>query len=64
MFRRDIGDDTVMVLDPVSDRVLPCSEASPVLRAIEYLNIHKLRYYADKEQAGSLKSELAKIIRG
>ena len=64
IFRRDTEDETVMVLDPVSDRLIPCSEASPVLKAIEYLSIYKLRYYADKEQATELRSELSKIIRG
>jgi hypothetical protein len=63
IFRRDTSDSTVMIVDDMLDRVIPCSEASPILKNIEYTSVHKLRYYAEVEQASELKAELIKIIR-
>ena len=64
IFRRDIDDSTIMVVDDNTGRVMSCSEASPILRNIEYTCVHKLRYYAEIGQAEELKSELIKILKG
>lgn len=64
IFRRDTDDSTVMIVDDNINRVIPCSEASPILANIEYTSVHKLRYYAEVDQADELKAELIKILRG
>lgn len=63
IFRRDTDDSTVMVVDDILGRVMPCSEASPILRNIEYTNIHKLRYYAELDKVNELKQELRKVLK-
>ena len=64
IFRKDTDDSTVMVVDDISGRVIPCSDASPILKNIEYTCIHKLRYYAETSQASELKTELIKLLKG
>lgn len=64
IFRRDTDDSTVMIVDSLSNRVFPCSEASPILRSIEYTCIHKLNYYARSFQAAELQQELIKLLKG
>lgn len=64
IFRHDTDDETIMVVDPILDRVIPCSSASQVLKNIEYLSIHKLRYYAPVEQAKSIRQEIIKLVKG
>lgn len=64
IFRRDTDDSTVMIVDDNLGRVIPCSEASPILKNIEYTCVHKLRYYADSSNAQELKSELIKLLKG
>ena len=63
IFRSDTEDSTVMIVDDSLGRVIPCSEASPILKNIEYTSINKLRYYANVEQSNELKQELIKIVR-
>ena len=64
IFRKDTDDSTVMIVDDISGRVIPCSDASPILKNIEYTCIHKLRYYAETSQASELKTELIKLLKG
>lgn len=64
IFRKDTNDDTVWIVDDLTDRVIPCSEASPILGGIEYSCVHKLRYYADTSQAEELKAEITKLVKG
>lgn len=64
IFRRDTDDSTVMIVDDNINRIIPCSEASPILANIEYTSVHKLRYYAEIDQADELKAELTKILKG
>lgn len=64
IFRKDTDDSTVMVVDDISGRIIPCSDASPILKNIEYTCIHKLRYYAETSQASELKTELIKLLKG
>lgn len=64
IFRKDTDDSTVMVVDDISGRVIPCSDASPILKNIEYTCIHKLRYYAETSQASELKTELIRLLKG
>ena len=64
IFRKDTDDSTVMVVNDITGIVVPCAEASPILKGIEYTNIHRLRYYADEENAASLKAELLKLLKG
>lgn len=64
IFRKDTDDSTVMVVDDISGRVISCSDASPILKNIEYTCIHKLRYYAETSQASELKTELIKLLKG
>jgi hypothetical protein len=53
-----------MIVDDITGHIIPCSEASPILRNIEYTCVHKLRYYADVSQADELKAELLKLLKG
>jgi len=62
IFRKDMDDETFMVYDPMVDIAMPCSEASPLLKNIEYMCIHKLRYYARREEAATLREELKKLL--
>ena len=64
IFRGDSEDETFMVYDPLTDMTIPCSEASPLLKSIEYMRIHRLRYYAKTEEAVSLQQELNKLLHG
>lgn len=64
IFRKDTDDSTVMIVDDITGHIIPCSEASPILRNIEYTCVHKLRYYADVSQADELKAELLKLLKG
>lgn len=64
IFRRDTDDSTVMIVDDNLNRVIPCSEASPILHNIEYTSVHKLRYYAEVDQAEELKVEIKKLLKG
>lgn len=64
IFRHDTDDSTVMIVDENINRIIPCSEASPILKNIEYTCVHKLRYYAEASQADELKAELTKLLKG
>lgn len=64
VFRKDMDDATIMVVDNVLGTIKQCSEASPILKSIEYTSVHKLRYYAENSVANELKAELIKILRG
>lgn len=63
IFRKDTDDSTVMVVDDILGRVIPCSEASPILKNIEYTNIHKLRYYADIDKVNELRQEVRNLLK-
>lgn len=62
VFRKDMDDSTVMVVDTLLGSVKPCSEASPILKSIEYTSVHKLRYYAEASIANEVRSELIKLV--
>lgn len=64
IFRRDADDNTVFIVDNTLNRVIPCSEASPILRNIEYTSVHKLRYYAEASQAQELSAEVRRVLKG
>ena len=64
VFRRDVNDTTVMVLDTLTGKSIPCGEASPILRGIEFASIHKLRYYAKKSDVVYIRQELEKLLKG
>lgn len=64
IFRRDADDSTVLIVDDTLNRVIPCSEASPILKNIEYTSVHKLRYYAEASQAQELGAEVRKVLKG
>lgn len=63
IFRSDTTDSTIMVIDNILGRAIPCSQASPILRNIEYTSIHKLRYYAYESNAAQLQKELIRILK-
>lgn len=63
VFRKDIDDRTIMVKDKLTGELLPCSEASPILRSIEYTSVNRMRYYAEKSVAKEVSGELSKILR-
>lgn len=63
IFRKDTDDSTVMVVDNISGRVIPCSEASPILKNIEYTSFHRLRYYAEADKATELQKEIIKLLK-
>lgn len=62
IFRKDKDDDTVLVKSSIYNGVVPCSEASPILKNIEFTYIHKLRYYAPIGNATEVKQEIAKLL--
>jgi len=64
IFRKSTDDDTVYVLNSTTGDVISCDKASPILKGIEFVNIHKLRYYAEKSIAGEVKQELSKLLKG
>lgn len=64
IFRKDTDDDTILVLNTLTDKVQPCTELSPILKGIEYANVHKLRYYALKDKSTQIKAELYKLVKG
>lgn len=64
IFRRDVDDSTVMIVDDTLGRVIPCSKASPILEKIEYTSVHKLRYYAEASQAQELGAEVRRVLKG
>lgn len=63
IFRKDTDDATIFVYDKLLDRVITCAEASPILKSIEYLSIHKLRCYAKKELAEGIVKKLRGIVK-
>ena len=64
IFRRDADDSTVMIVDDTMNRIIPCSDASPILRNIEYTSVHKMRYYAEASQAQELGAEVRRVVKG
>lgn len=64
IFRKDTDDTTVLVVNSITDSVIPCSDASPILRGIEFANVHKLRIYTNKDIAVEVREQLDKILRG
>lgn len=64
IFRGSTDDPTVLVVDKVTGLVKPISEVSPVIKAIEFASIHRLRYYAPKDVATEVKGELLKLLGG
>ncbi|MBQ8234774.1 MAG: hypothetical protein IJZ36_04240, partial [Bacilli bacterium] len=64
IFRKDTDDDTILVLNTFTGKVQPCTELSPILKGIEYANVHKLRYYAPKDRSSQIKAELYKLVKG
>ena len=52
-----------MVYDNMLDKVIPCSEASPILKKLEYTSLHRLRYYAETSQASEILQELKQILK-
>ena len=63
IFRRDMDDSTIMVVDKLIGTAIPCSEASPILKSIEYTSVHKLRYYAETSIANEVKDELIRLLK-
>ena len=64
IFRKDTDDATIMVVNKLTGTVKPCSEASPILRNIEYTCVHRLRYYAETSVADEIRAELNKVVKG
>lgn len=64
IFRRDTEDSTVYISDPLNNRIVPCTEVSPILRGVEYENIHKLRIYSKAGVEKEIGDEVMKIARG
>lgn len=63
VFRKGTDDHTIQVLNSLTGHVIPCSEASPIIRGIEYANVHKLRYYANKSIANEMRSEIERLVK-
>lgn len=63
IFRKDIDDSTVYVVDGLLGTIMPCAEASPILGNIECTCIHKLRYYAEQSVAEEVKQEIKGVVK-
>lgn len=63
VFRKRGSLENLYMKDSFWNRVIPVVDASPILKSIEYSEIHKLRYYAPAEVADSVKKEIISILR-
>ena len=63
IFRRDKDDANILIYNPLSDTVIECGDASPILNSIQYLSLHKLRYYAEVDIANEVRQEINKIVK-
>ena len=63
IFRRDKDDANILIYNPLSDTVIECGDASPILSSIQYLSLHKLRYYAEVDIANEVRQEINKIVK-
>ena len=63
IFRRDKDDANILIYNPLSDTVIECGDASPILSSIQYLSLHKLRYYAEVNVANEVRQEINKIVK-
>lgn len=63
IFRRDKDDANILIYNPLSDTVIECGDASPILNSIQYLSLHKLRYYAEVNVANEVRQEINKIVK-
>lgn len=64
VFRRETEESPILIVDPILDRVIPSDEASPLLRLIENMHIHKLRYYTKHSLVDSMREQLKKLLKG
>lgn len=62
VYRKDAEDANILCVDDLTGEVRTVSEVSALIKSFEFLNIHKLRVYADKAVSRELKVELQKII--
>lgn len=67
--RRDIlqkigsGENKLLVHGSQSNQVLSALDISPVLKSLQGVSIHKLRYYAPHESADKIRKEIQKIAK-
>lgn len=62
LFKKDTDDSIIYVEDKLLNRVVPATDLSPILKSIEYANIHKLRYYAPSKTSNQLKEEIHRLL--
>lgn len=62
IYRKDNEDANILCLDEFTEEVKTASEASDLIKSFEFLNIHKLRVYADTSVSKELRVELQKIL--
>lgn len=62
IYRKDNEDANILCLDEFTGEVKTASESSDLIKSFEFLNIHKLRVYADTSVSKELRVELQKIL--
>lgn len=63
LFREEGSDANIMVHDTISDRVFPCTDISPILKGIEFMALHKLRFYVHKDIGSEVRDSFWKVVR-
>lgn len=63
IFRSNEGDTNIMVYDKDMGIAMESTKLSPILGGIEYTYIHKLRYYAHRDIANSVKEKIGKVVK-
>lgn len=64
VFRKGYDDATIYVVNSLTNQVVSCDKASPIIKGIEFASVHKLRYYAPTQSAESISDEIVRIVRG
>lgn len=64
VYRKDENDVNLYVRDDVLGRVIPATELSPILKSLEFMRFHRLRYYAPTPIADEVRSKIKKILGG
>lgn len=64
VFRRDESDTTVWVKNSITGAVVPCAEVSPIIKGIQFANVHKLRFYTQSSIESEIREQVLKIAKG
>lgn len=63
LFRTDEDSQVIYVKDEKINSVYPCTDASTLLKSIEYSSIHRLRYYVNVDVYEEVKAEFQRLVK-